>query len=84
MATILKLVRQLARNLGKVEDKVVRNLRQRLEVLIVRGNAMMITSPTFAPIEVDGDKDLLFCQTNKGTFYQITVKLDGHLMVVII
>ena len=71
MATILKLVRQLARNLGKVEDKVVRNLRQRLEVLIVRGNAMMITSrrPTFAPIEVDGDKDLLFCQTNKGAFY---------------
>ena len=69
MATILKLVRQLARNLGKIEDKVVRNLRQRLEVLIVRGNAMMITSPTFAPIEVDGDKDLLFCQTNKGAFY---------------
>ena len=49
----------LARNLGKDEDEVVRHLRQRLGVLIVRDNAAMMASrhPTFAPPEVDGDPD---------------------------
>ena len=58
LATIIKLGRQLARNLGKDEDEVVRHLRQRLGVLI-RNNAMMMASrhPTFAPPEIDGDED---------------------------
>ena len=57
--TIIKLDRQLARNLGKDEDEVVRHLRQRLGVLIIRDNAMMMASrhPTFAPPEIDGDED---------------------------
>ena len=59
LATIIKLGRQLARNLGKDEDEVVRHLRQRLGVLIVRDNATMMASrhPTFAPPDVDGDED---------------------------
>ena len=54
-ATIIKLGRQLARNLGKDEDEVVRQLRQRLGVLI----AMMMASrhPTFVPPDIDGDED---------------------------
>ena len=50
-ATITKLGRQLARNLGKDENEVVRHLCQRLGVLIVRDNAAMMASrhPTFAP-----------------------------------
>ena len=59
LKTITRLGRQLARNLGKDEDEVVRHLRQRLGVLIVRDNAAMMASrhPTFAPPEVDGDPD---------------------------
>ena len=59
LATIIKLGKQLARNLGKDEDEVVRHMRQRLGVLIVRDNAMMMASrhPTFAPPDVDGDDD---------------------------
>ena len=51
LKTITRLGRQLARNLGKDEDEVVRHLRQRLGVLIVRDNVAMTTSrhPTFAP-----------------------------------
>ena len=41
LATIIKLGRQLARNLGKDEDEVGRHLRQRLGVLIIRDNAML-------------------------------------------
>ena len=56
LKTITRLGRQLARNLGKDEDEVVRHLRQRL---IVRDNAAMIANrhPTVAPPEVDGDPD---------------------------
>ena len=59
LKTITRLGRQLARNLEKDEDEVVRHLRQRLGVLIVRDNAAMMASrhPTFAPPEVDGDPD---------------------------
>ena len=51
LKTITRLGRQLARNLGKDEDEVVRHLRQRLGVLIARDNAAMMASrhPTFAP-----------------------------------
>ena len=53
------LGRQLARNLGKDEDEVVRHLRQRVGVLIFRDNAMMMASrhPTFAPPDIDGVED---------------------------
>ena len=46
-------------NSVKEEDEVVRHLRQRLGVLIVRDNAMMMASrhPTFAPPDVDGDNE---------------------------
>ena len=44
LKTITRLGRQLARNLGKDEDEVVRHLRQRLGVLIVRDNAAMMAS----------------------------------------
>ena len=56
---MIKLGRQLARNLGKDEDEVVRHLRQRLGVLIGWDNAMMMASrhPTFAPPDIDGDED---------------------------
>ena len=49
LKTITRLGRQLARNLEKDEDEVVRHLRQRLGVLIVRDNAAMMASrhPTF-------------------------------------
>ena len=55
LATIIKLGRQLARNLEKDEDEVVRHLRQRPGV---RNNATMMASrnPTFAPPEIDGDE----------------------------
>ena len=58
MQTILQYSKQLARNLGKEEDEVVRHLRQRLGVLIIRDNVMMLASrhPTFAPPDVDGDE----------------------------
>ena len=41
------------------QDKVVRHLCQRLGILIVRDNAMMMASrhPTFAPPDIDGDED---------------------------
>ena len=59
LKTITRLGRQLARNLGKDEDEVVRHLRQRLGVLIARDNAAMMASrhPTFATPEVDNDPD---------------------------
>ena len=51
LKTITRLGRQLARNLGKDEDEVVRHLHQRLGVLIVRNNAAMMANRhlTFAP-----------------------------------
>ena len=51
LKSITRLGRQLARNLGKDEDEVVRHLRQGLGVLIVRDNAAMMANqyPTFAP-----------------------------------
>ena len=60
LATITKLgTGRLARNIGKDEDEVVRHLCQRLGVLIVRDNVMMMSSrhPTFAPADVGGDQD---------------------------
>ena len=52
-----KLGRQLARQLGKVEEEVTRQLRQRLSVLLTRDNVAMLGSraPTLPPATIDGD-----------------------------
>ena len=51
LKTITRLGRQLARSLGKDEEKVVRHTRQRLGVLIARYDAAIMASrhPTFVP-----------------------------------
>lgn len=56
---ITRLGRQLARNVGKLDEEVVRHLRQRLGVLLVRDNVAMLCArtPTFPPAAVDGDDD---------------------------
>ena len=57
--TINRLGRQVARNVGREDQEVVRHLRQRLAVLMVRDNAAMLCArtPTYPPAEVDGDVD---------------------------
>ena len=44
---------------GKLDEEVVRHLRQRLGVLLVRDNVAMLCArtPTFSPAEIDGDDD---------------------------
>ena len=56
---LVKLGRQLARQLGKEEEEVTRQLRQRLSVLLTRDNVAMLGSraPTLPPASVDGDID---------------------------
>ena len=58
-AALTKLARQLARQTGREEEEAVRQLRQRLGVTLMKGNAALILSrtPTFALAEVDGDQD---------------------------
>ena len=57
--TINRLGRQVARNVGREDQEVVRHLRQRLAVLMVRDNVAMLCArtPTYPPPEVDGDID---------------------------
>ena len=59
---VREAVGDLARNLGKDEDEVVRHLRQRLGVLIVRDNAAMMASrhPTFAPQKLTATQTNLY------------------------
>ena len=54
---LARLGRQVASNVGKEGQDVVRHLRQRLAVLLVRDNVAMLSArtPSFAPPEVDGD-----------------------------
>ena len=54
---IAKLGRQLARHLGKEEEEVTRQLRQRLSVLLTRDNMAMLGSrtPTLPPATIDAD-----------------------------
>ena len=56
---LTKLGRQLARQLGKEEEEVTRQLRQRISVLLTRDNVAMLGSriPTLPPATVDGDQD---------------------------
>ena len=59
LSSITKLGRQLARNVGREDQEVVRHLRQRLAVLLVRDNVAMICArtPTFSTPETDGIQD---------------------------
>ena len=59
LETITRLGRQLARNVGKEDQEVVRHLRQRLAVLLVRDNVALLgaRTPTYPPPDVDGDLD---------------------------
>ena len=59
LKVITKLGRQLARAVGKEEADTVRQLRQRLAVLLVRDNMSMLNSraPTFPASHIDGDVD---------------------------
>ena len=61
LAIIKRLGRQLARNVGKLDEEVVCHLCQRLGVLLVRDNVAMLCArtPTFPPAEVDGEDDSL-------------------------
>ena len=54
---IAKLGRQLARQLGKEEEEVTMQLRQRLSILLTRDNMAMLGSrtPTLPPATIDGD-----------------------------
>ena len=54
---ITKLGRQLARNVGKLDEEVVAHLRQRLGILLVRDNVAMLCArtPTFPAAAVDGE-----------------------------
>ena len=56
---ITRIGRQLARGVGKPEEDTVRQLRQRLAVILVRDNMAMINSraPTIPPAFLDGDVD---------------------------
>ena len=56
---ITKLSRQLARNVGKLDEEVVAHLRQRLGILLVRDNVAMLCArtPTFPAAAVDGEDD---------------------------
>ena len=57
--SIRMLGRQVARNVGKEDQEVVRHLRQRLAILLVRDNVAMLCSRThtYPPLKVDGDAD---------------------------
>ena len=50
---------QLARNVGRLDEEVVRHLRQCLGVLMVRDNMAMLCArtPTFPPAAVGEDDD---------------------------
>ena len=54
---IVKLGQQLARQLGKEEEEVTRQLRQRLSILLTRDNMAMLGSrtPSLPPATIDDD-----------------------------
>ena len=55
-----KLGRQVARQVGKEEEDGVRQLRQRVSVLLTRDNVAMLgsRSPDIPPACIDGDVDI--------------------------
>ena len=54
-----RLGQQVARQVGREKEEAVRQLRQRLGVLLMRDNVAMLASraPNLPPAEVDGDND---------------------------
>ena len=59
LETITRLGRQLARNVGRDDQEVVRHFNQRLAVLMVRDNVAMICARTssYPPPKTDRDAD---------------------------
>ena len=59
LATLKKLGRQLARNVGREDAEVVRHLSQRLSILLVRDNVALLCArtPSFPSPDIDGDVD---------------------------
>ena len=62
MDVLQKLGRQVARQVGKEEEDGVRQLRQRVSVLLTRDNAAMLGSRSLdiPASTVDGDVDVDF------------------------
>ena len=60
LEVITKLGRQFSRQTGKEEEEIVRQLRQRVAVLLVRDNVNMLDSrtPTYPQAVVDADVDI--------------------------
>ena len=54
-----RLGQQVARQVGREEEEAVRQLIQRLGVLLMRDNVAKLASraPNLPPAEVDGDND---------------------------
>ena len=60
LEVITKLGRQVSRQTGKEEEEIVRQLQQRVAVLLVRDNVNMFDSrtPTYPQAVVDADVDI--------------------------
>ena len=58
--TLSKLGRQVARQVGKEEEEMIRHLRQRLSVILTRDNVAMLgsRSPTVCHASIDRDQDI--------------------------
>ena len=55
---LTKIGRQLARQTGKEDSEVLRHMFERLSILLMRGNASLLTSRSpdqTIPQEIDGD-----------------------------
>ena len=54
-----RMGQQVARQVGREEEEAIRQLRQRLGILLMRDNVAMLASraPTLPPAEIDGDND---------------------------
>lgn len=59
LEVVSKLGRQVSRQTGKEEEEIVRQLRQRVAILLVRDNVNMFDSrtPSFPQAVIDADVD---------------------------
>ena len=60
LEVITKLGRQVSRQTGKEEDEIVRQLRQRMAILLVRDNVNMFNprTPSYPQAVIDADMDI--------------------------
>ena len=60
LEVITKLGRQVSRQTGKEEDEIVRQLRQRMAILLVKNNVNMFNprTPLYPQAVIDADKDI--------------------------